>query len=265
MFACSVCYSQMMHAPPDPPEQFAGPPPIPPDLLLSAYRAGIFPMAESRDDPDVFWVEPQERAIVPLDSFRPSKSLRKVLRQGRYRVTLNTAFLRVVQACAAPRIETSGPDEGCESGSWISHRIEASYLQLYRIGHAHSVECWIDRASGPKLAGGLYGVSFDRVFCGESMFSRADNASKVALAWLVAAMRRGEFALLDCQFMTDHLASLGAVELPQAEYVARLSAARPAPGEAHRSYSLSDSFASLLSDGAASPGKLIAQSFTQTS
>lgn len=253
-----------MHAPPHPPDPPLVPPPIPAELLLTAYRSGIFPMADSRDDAEVFWVEPRERAIIPLDGFRPSKSLKKVLRQGRYRVTLNTAFARVVQACAATRIEKNG----VEPGSWISHRIEASYLQLHRIGHAHSVECWRDEPSGPKLVGGLYGVSFDRVFCGESMFSRGDNASKVALAWLVAAMRQEGFALLDCQFMTDHLASLGAVELPQAEYIERLAAARPVSGDWAR-YSLPDSFSSLLAssddDGVPSPGKLIAQSFTHTS
>ena len=250
-----------MHAPPLPPEQSPPPPPIQAELLLTAYRGGIFPMADARNDPEVFWVEPRERAIIPLDIFTPSKSLKKVLRQDRYRVTINAAFTRVVQACAAPRLD---PD-GKEAGSWISHRIEASYLQLHRIGHAHSVECWEDGPSGPKLVGGLYGVSFDRVFCGESMFSRADNASKVALAWLVAAMRHADMQLLDCQFMTDHLASLGALEMPQADYVSLLAEARGEP-----LYSLPESFESLAAgaegaDGAASPGKLIAQSFTQTS
>lgn len=229
-------------------------------------------MADSRDDSDIYWVEPRTRAIIPLDAFQPSRSLKKTLRQDRYRVTIDTAFTAVVQACAAPRIKASAPEQDSEAGSWISHRIEASYRGLHRSGHAHSIECWIDKPSGPQLAGGLYGVSFDRVFCGESMFSRADNASKVALAWLVAAMRHGGFALLDCQFMTDHLARLGAVELPQADYVERLAAARPINSEPAR-YSLPSSFSSLASagssadcgSGATSPGKLIAQSFTQTS
>lgn len=252
-----------MHAP--------APEPIPVELLLMAYRSGIFPMADSREDTEVFWVEPRERAIIPLETFRPSKSLRKVLRQDRYRVTCNTAFTDVVQACAAPR-EDDAKDGG--GGSWISRRIETSYRGLHAAGHAHSIECWRGSPDGEELVGGLYGVSFDRVFCGESMFSRADNASKVALAWLVAAMRHAGFQLLDCQFMTDHLATLGAQALPQADYVALLEQARGEP-----LYSLPDSLVSLVGAAAvgaaagsaaddasaASPGKRIAQSFTQTS
>lgn len=230
------------------------PPPIPADMLVTAYRSGIFPMADSRDDPDLFWVEPRERAIIPLDGLRVSRSLKKTLRQGRYTVTLNRDFPAVMAACAAPR---PGHPE-----SWISGRIEASYAELNRIGHAHSVECWDAHGA---LVGGLYGVCFDRVFCGESMFSRADNASKVALAWLVALMQRAGYALLDCQFMTDHLASLGACEMPQADY---LKLVAKAGGPPH--CTLPQAYASLSSEAAgsdapSSPGKLIAQSFTQTS
>ena len=231
-------------------------PPIPVDMLLLAYRNGIFPMADTRDDPDVFWVEPRRRAIIPLDEFRCSRSLRKVLRQDRYRVTFDSAFAEVIEQCAAPR--------AAHEGSWISHRIQASYLELHDAGHAHSVECWrvgTGGTAGAELVGGLYGVAFDRVFCGESMFSRADDASKVALAWLVALMRRAGYRLLDCQFMTDHLASLGAAELPQADYLQEIAAAHGSP-----KMTLAEAYSELLEEaGASSPGKLIAQSFTHTS
>ena len=224
---------------------------IPVDLLLRAYRAGVFPMADHRSDQEVYWVEPRERAIIPLDSFRLSGSLRKTLRQGRFEVTCDRAFGEVIAACAEPREE--------HAESWISHRIEASYLALHRAGHAHSIECWQDG----ELAGGLYGVAFDQVFCGESMFSRRTDASKVALAWLVAAMRKAGYRLLDCQFMTEHLATLGAVALPQAGYLDLLSGAMESPDmtipAAIRSYS------EAASSEASSPGKLIAQSLTQTS
>ncbi|WP_374408396.1 leucyl/phenylalanyl-tRNA--protein transferase [Pelagerythrobacter sp.] len=225
--------------------------PIPSDLLLLAYRNGIFPMADARDDPEVFWVEPRERAIIPLDGFAASHSLRKVLRRSAFFVTCNRAFGDVLRACAAPR--------GDREGTWINRRIEASFAALHREGHAHSLECWRDG----ELVGGLYGLAIDRAFCGESMFSRADNASKVALAWLVALLRRAGFVLLDCQFMTSHLASLGAVETSQAHYCALLADAGGAPR-----LSLPEAYASLLSEAessSSSPGKLIAQSLTQTS
>lgn len=254
------------------------------ETLLLAYRMGVFPMAEDRHDENVFWVEPRERAILPLDGFHASRSLRKTIRQDRFRVTVDAAFGQVIAACAAPR--------GDGAGSWISTRIEASYLALHHRGHAHSVECW----HGNRLVGGLYGVAFDQVFCGESMFSRIDNASKVALAWLVALMRRAGYRLLDCQFLTGHLASLGAVEIAQARYLDLLTDAGGAPR-----MSLPRAYASVLSASAASagsasagagaagageagaagagepargaasragpssPGKLIAQSLTQTS
>ncbi len=162
-----------MHAP-------ATPPIIDPDLLMLAYRSGIFPMSDHRDDPEIFWVEPRHRAILPLDGFHLSHSLARTLRRGRFAVTCNAAFDEVMEACAAPR-RTEAEDGG---ESWISHRIAASYQRLHTLGHAHSIECWRDGA----LVGGLYGVGFDRVFCGESMFSRERDASKVALAWLVTAI-----------------------------------------------------------------------------
>ncbi|MEO0698363.1 MAG: leucyl/phenylalanyl-tRNA--protein transferase [Pseudomonadota bacterium] len=245
---------------------------IPVETLLLAYRSGIFPMADKREDQDVFWVEPRDRAILPLDGFHLSKSLHKVVRSDRYIVTLDAAFTDVVEACAAPR---PGHPE-----TWISERIVRSYAALHRAGHAHSIECWRapedgkgdDGGSGPELVGGLYGVSFDRVFCGESMFSRADNASKVALTWLVALMRHAGYRLLDCQFMTDHLSSLGAMEMPQRMYMQALERARGRPrmslAQAYASFAQgADGGAQPSSDASpdASPGKRIAQSFTQTS
>jgi leucyl/phenylalanyl-tRNA--protein transferase len=239
---------------------------IPPDMLLLAYRSGIFPMADSRDDPEIFWVEPQRRAILPLDGFHLSHSLAKVLRRDRFRVTCNAAFDRIIAACAAPRVD--------HPESWISARIEASYRQLHYAGHAHSIECWY----GEELVGGLYGVAFDGVFCGESMFSRATDASKVALAWLVAALRKSDARLLDCQFMTEHLASMGAVEISQQRYLELLGAAQAgapaglavgagAGSSASSSLSLPEAFELLLSeaDDPGAPGKVIVQSLTHTS
>ncbi len=229
---------------------------IPSDLLLLAYRNGIFPMSDSRDDPEVYWVEPKRRAILPLDGFRLSRSLAKVVRQDRFRVTCDAAFDEVIAACADPR---PGHPE-----SWISARIMASYSALHRKGHAHSIECW----RGRVLVGGLYGVGFDRVFCGESMFSRADDASKVALAWLVALMRRSGHRLLDCQFMTDHLASLGAMEIDQARYVTLLAEASGDADGAGRGGALPEAFGVLEAEASGlglSPSKLILQSLTHTS
>ena len=236
---------------------------IPVETLLLAYRSGIFPMADKREDQDIFWVEPRDRAIIPLTRLHVSKSLRKVLRADRYIVTLDTAFERIIRACAAPR--PHHPE------TWISERIVKSYVALHAAGHAHSIECW--RAGDPndtrppELVGGLYGVSFDRVFCGESMFSRADNASKVALAWLVALMQRARFQLLDCQFMTDHLETMGAIEMPQRMYLQALESARGSPkmslGEAYVSFTQAAIAGS--DDPHSSPGKLIAQSLIQMS
>lgn len=271
-----------MHAPARAPD------PIPSELLLLAYRSGIFPMADFRDDAEVYWVEPRERAIIPLDGFRMSKSLTKTVRGDRFRVSCDEAFTAVIAACAAPRED--------HAESWISRRIEASYLALYAEGHAHSIECWLPGPEGHEvLAGGLYGVAFDAVFCGESMFSRADNASKVALAWLVAGLRDAGFVVLDCQFMTDHLATLGAVPIPQADYLRQLKAAREvSTGALPQSIASFAAAATVGIDGsteavgvgdavgrgtgragagespgatalASSPGKRIAQSLIQTS
>jgi leucyl/phenylalanyl-tRNA--protein transferase len=182
---------------------------IDPDLLLRAYAIGVFPMSDSRDADEVFWVEPRRRAILPLDNFRLSRSLRKTIRSGEYRVTCDAAFSEVVRRCAE-REET-----------WINADIEESYQRLHQRGHAHSIECW----QGEELVGGLYGVNLGAAFFGESMFSARRDASKVALAWLVARLRVGGYVLLDCQFMTDHLRSLGAVEVTQKDYLALLESA----------------------------------------
>jgi len=180
-----------------------------PRLLLRGYAAGIFPMADSRDADDIFWVEPRSRAIIPLDRFHFSHSLARTVRKGRFTVTRDKAFAEVIRACA-DREET-----------WINAEIERATLGLHAAGHAHSIECWL----GDDLVGGLYGVRLGRAFFGESMFSRATNASKVALAWLVARLRLGHFTLLDCQFMTAHLGSLGAMTVARDDYVELLSAA----------------------------------------
>jgi leucyl/phenylalanyl-tRNA---protein transferase len=186
---------------------------IDPALLLSAYAQGLFPMADGADDPSVHWVEPRMRAILPLDGFRLSHSLKKVVASDRFTVTTDTVFRDIVALCARP-----APDR---PSTWINGVIRASYDELFARGHAHSIECWQDGA----LVGGLYGVSLGRAFFGESMVSRARDASKVALAHLVARLRVGGWQLLDCQFITPHLASLGAVELPQREYLKLLYSA----------------------------------------
>jgi len=180
-----------------------------PRMLLRGYAAGIFPMADSRNAGDIFWVEPRNRAIIPLDEFHVSRSLRRTIRSDRFSVTCDEDFASVIAACAE-REET-----------WINAELEHAMLALHGAGHAHSIEVW---ESG-KLVGGLYGVNLGRAFFGESMFSKATDASKVALAWLVARMKVGNFTLLDCQFMTEHLASLGAVSVPRDTYVALLAAA----------------------------------------
>lgn len=182
-----------------------------PDLVLGAYSVGVFPMADAREADSVYWVEPKYRAILPLDGFRLSRSLRKTIAADRFRVTADRAFGEIVRLCAeaAPnRPET-----------WINRQIEQAFGILHDRGRAHSIEVW----DGDRLAGGLYGLALGRAFFGESMVSRARDASKVAIAWLVARLRAGGFTLLDCQFMTDHLASLGAVEISRADYLVLLS------------------------------------------
>jgi leucyl/phenylalanyl-tRNA--protein transferase len=200
-----------------------------PENLLRAYAAGIFPMAEGRDDPGLHWVDPRRRGILPLDGFHISRSLARRLRAAECAVTIDTDFEGVLQGCA-DRPET-----------WINPPIHALYVALFHAGFAHSLEVW----EGDALVGGVYGVTLGAAFFGESMFSRRTDASKVALAWLVDRLRAGGFALFDTQFLTPHLASLGGVEITRAEYHRRLGEAvrRPATftpeGYAPTPYSIS--------------------------
>ena len=175
---------------------------ITPDILLRAYAMGIFPMAEGRDDPEIHWVDPRRRGILPLDGFHISRSLARRLRSGAFTVTADRAFTQVVEACAE-REET-----------WISHRIQALYEGLHALGHAHSVEVWAEN----RLVGGVYGVTLGAAFFGESMFSRVTDASKVALAHAVGGLQANGFRLFDTQFLTPHLASLGGIEIRRADY-----------------------------------------------
>lgn len=176
------------------------------DLILNAYLNGLFPMSDDRSDKNIFWVDPEERGIFPLNEFHCPKSLKKFIRKAPFKVKINTAFRDVMQACAAP-------DKGRQS-TWISHDIEEIYCDLHEQGFAHSVECWQD----DNLVGGLYGVCIRGAFFGESMFSRVANASKVALVYLVARLKKGQFSLLDSQFQTDHLKTLGCVEMQKQDY-----------------------------------------------
>ncbi len=179
---------------------------ITPELLLQAYRIGVFPMGERRDDPKLYWLDPRLRAVLPLDGFHLPKRLARTMRQGVFEVTADTAFDEVMRACAEPR---PGHPE-----SWINEPILALYGDLFSRGHAHSIEC---RRDG-RLVGGLYGVTVGAAFFGESMFSRERDASKVALVHLVARLIKGGFRLLDCQFMTEHLRGFGALEMPREEF-----------------------------------------------
>lgn len=180
-----------------------------PELLLQGYAIGIFPMAEHRDDAEIFWVDPKRRGIIPLNRFRLSRSLKRRLRNCGFRVTIDTDFAGVVDGCA-DRAET-----------WINTEIRQHYLSLFNAGHAHSLEIW----EGDDLVGGVYGVAIGAAFFGESMFSRRTDASKIALAYLVDRLKMAGFQLFDTQFLTAHLASLGAVEITRAEYHRRLAIA----------------------------------------
>jgi leucyl/phenylalanyl-tRNA--protein transferase len=184
-----------------------------PEILLSAYAQGLFPMAERRDDPTLFWVSPEKRGVIPLDGFHIPKRLARTIRSGHYRVTSDQAFVKVMHACAEP---APGREQ-----SWINDEILRLYMALHAGGHAHSIECWV----GDELAGGLYGVSLGAAFFGESMFSANRDASKVALVDLVGMLRRGGYLLLDTQFLTPHLAQFGAYEIPREDYLARLHVA----------------------------------------
>ena len=232
-----------------------------PDLVLGAYSVGVFPMADARDAASVYWVEPRRRAILPLDGFHLARSLRRTLAADRFRVTADRAFPAVIRLCAERADDR--PD------TWINGSIEQVFVDLHAAGHAHSVECW----DGDRLVGGLYGLALGRAFFGESMVSRATNASKVALAWLVARLRVGGFTLLDCQFQTSHLASLGVVEIDRADYLAALSVALAgAVGASRGAATLPGDWAALDRVGADSfsvsgpvAGKDIVQLLVQTS
>lgn len=197
-------------------------------------------MSESRDDPELFWVDPERRGIFPLDQFHVSKSLAKFIRKSPFEIRIDTCFRQVMKECAAP--------VGDRSNTWINRTILDLYTELHQQGNAHSIECWKE----DKLVGGLYGVSFAGAFCGESMFSRDTNASKVALVYLVARLIHGGFKLLDTQFLTEHLATMGAAEISREEYHRRLDDALSVEGD----------FYSLPLD---TPSSGILQSITQTS
>jgi len=192
-------------------------PAITPEILLRAYSIGLFPMAESADDPEVFWVEPELRGIIPLDAFHVSKSLHKAVRQQAFSIRRNMAFEAVMAGCAE-----SAPDRAT---TWINSTIRSLYKQLHAMGHAHSVEAW----DGDQLVGGLYGVSLGAAFFGESMFSRRTNASKICLVHLVNHLRANDFQLLDTQFTTDHLKTFGAIDIPKQDYLELLKAAVELP------------------------------------
>lgn len=211
-----------------------------PELLLRAYACGLFPMADSRESPEVFWVDPQQRGIFPLEHFHVPRRLRKTVRQNRFEVRIDTAFHDVMKKCAAP---AKGRD-----GTWINEEILDIYGRLFALGAAHSVECWRDG----HLVGGLYGVSLAGGFFGESMFHLETDASKVAVVHLVARLRIGGYRLLDTQFLTDHLAQFGAIEIPRKAYHELLRDALGTHAEFYR-----------LPEGA--DGASVLQAITQTS
>lgn len=188
-----------------------------PDLLLRAYRLGMFPMATSRNSHALHWLAPDARGVLPLDGFHISRSLMKTLRSGQFSVTADTAFGAVIAACAKAR--------DSRTDTWINHEIEQLCIELHQLGFAHSLETW----ENGLLVGGLYGVSLGGAFFGESMFSTATDASKVALTYLVARLRLGGYRLLDTQFITSHLSSLGAVEVPRDTYHTMLAKAMETP------------------------------------
>jgi leucyl/phenylalanyl-tRNA--protein transferase len=192
---------------------------ITPEVLLKAYACGIFPMAESAEDPSLYWIEPDLRGIIPLDRFYVSSRLARTVRSDQFKVTVNHDFDGVIDGCAQP--QTGRPR------TWINERIRTLYRKLYERRHCHSIEVYL----GDELVGGLYGVALGRAFFGESMFHRARDASKVALVHLVARLKAGGFALLDTQFVTDHLKSFGAIEVPRRQYHKLLESALSGEGD----------------------------------
>ena len=188
-----------------------------PELLLRAYAVGIFPMAESRADDEIHWIDPDFRGVLPLNAVHVPRKLRRVVRRGTFKVRCNSAFGQVIKGCASP-----APGR---KDTWINPTIEQLYCDLHEMGFAHSVECWRD----DDLVGGLYGVALGAAFFGESMFSRVPDASKVALVHLAARLSKGGFRLLDTQFETPHLRQFGVVEIAREEYRARLARAVRTP------------------------------------
>ena len=185
------------------------------EILLEAYRSGLFPMAEHRGGTDLFWVNPQERGVFPLSQFHISRSLARQLLQQRFQIKVNCDFDAVIAGCAA------------RNDTWINADIQRAYRRLFEIGHVHTTEVY----EGPLLVGGVYGVSIGAAYFGESMFSRTKNASKIALAYLVDRLRLAGFALFDTQFITPHLASLGAIEISRDTYLSALSVAVNQPAD----------------------------------
>ena len=215
-----------------------------PDLVLQAYAIGVFPMADGREDDHIFWVDPDKRGILPLDNFHVSKRLRKTVRSDHFVVTVDTDFKGVMEACAE--------DTPRRASTWINDEIIELYVALHERGYAHSVECYQSEDGEKLLVGGLYGVSMGGVFFGESMFTRARDASKVALVHLVGRLNAGGYMLLDTQFVTDHLSSFGAIEIPRDVYQIRLQRAL-------------EKAANFYSAPADVDGSSILQSITQTS
>ncbi len=192
---------------------------ITPELIVRAYRAGIFPMAEDAADEDLFWVSPEQRGILPLDGFHLSKSLRRSMRRSGFVVRVDSDWEGIVEGCA-----TVGEDR---DSTWINATIRRVYGELFRRGVAHTVEVW----DGPELVGGLYGLAIGGAFFGESLFNRRTDASKMAMAHLVDRLKAGGFVLLDTQFLTPHLASLGGIEIPREDYEERLAQALLVEGD----------------------------------
>ncbi len=186
---------------------------ITPEVLLKAYACGIFPMAENADDPSIYWIEPDERGVIPLEGFHVPKRLARTVRSDRFSIHVDRDIEAVIDGCASPTAD--------RGRTWINARIRALYLKLYEIGHCHSVGAY----DGDTLVGGLYGVRLGRAFFGESMFHTARDASKIALVHLVARLRAGGFTLLDTQFVTDHLQTFGAVEISRPRYHKMLESA----------------------------------------
>ena len=192
---------------------------ITPEVLLKAYACGIFPMAESAEDPSLYWIEPDLRGIIPLERFHVAGRLARTVRSDQFRITINRDFDGVIDGCAEPQ-------EG-RPRTWINERIRTLYRKLHERRHCHSLEVWLDG----ELVGGLYGVALGRAFFGESMFHRTRDASKVALVHLVARLKAGGYLLLDTQFVTDHLKSFGAIEVPRRQYHRLLETAISGEGD----------------------------------